>query len=118
LYSLKQTFRTIDHCGAKQEGLDILEPVQHFDACRQLLDQAGSKIDEVLLPGKRDLSQVVADAREIFGSEFAPPMTIPQQIQLRKNRNQFTAAEDNLILRGVVSCCAIFLLLRSFAIFE
>ena len=102
LYSLKQTFQTIDHCGTKREGFDILEPVQHADACRMLLEQAGAKIDEKLLPGKRDVSQLVCEAREVFGNDFKPPATIPQQIQLRKNRNQFTAAEDNLILRGVV----------------
>ena len=59
LYSLKQTFQTIDHCGTKREGLDILDPIQHADACRVLLDQAGAKIDEKLLPGKGDLSQVL-----------------------------------------------------------
>lgn len=103
LYSLKQTFFTIDHCGARQqEGLDILQPVQHFDACRQLLEQAGAKIHEGLLPGKTDIGNALCDPKEVFGEHYTPPTSIPQQIQLRKNRNQFTAAEDNLILRGVV----------------
>lgn len=30
-------------------------------------------------------------------------MSPEQQTSLRKNRGQFTAAEDNLLLRGVVS---------------
>jgi hypothetical protein len=66
------------------------------------LEQAGAKIDDSLLPGKRDLHEIVSDAREVFGQDFVPPTSIPQQIILRRNRNQFTAAEDNLVLRGVV----------------
>ena len=60
------------------------------------------KLTNHLLPGKVDLSQIVSDANEVFGQDFVPPTSIPQQIVLRRNRNQFTAAEDNLILRGVV----------------
>lgn len=67
-----------------------------------MLEQAGAKIDDSLLPGKRDLHEIVSDAREVFGQDFVPPTSIPQQIILRRNRNQFTAAEDNLVLRGVV----------------
>lgn len=103
LYSLKQTFYTIDHCGDRQqEGLDILQPVQHFEACRQLLEQAGAKIDQDLLPGKHDIARVLCDPKEALGVNYKPPTSINEEIYLRKNRSQFTAAEDNLVLRGVV----------------
>ena len=75
-----------------------------------LLRQAGTKYEESFIPGARDVSELVCHAKEVFGDDFEPPTTIAQQVQLRKNRNVFTAAEDNLLLRGVVSvyyCCII-----------
>ena len=70
-----------------------------------LLRHAGANYDESYVPGSRDMAELVCDAMEVFGPNFQPPTTIPQQIQLRKNRNHFTAAEDNLVLRGVVRLC-------------
>ena len=70
-----------------------------------LLRHAGANYDESYIPETRDLAQLVSDPKEVFGPNFQPPTNIPQQIQLRKNRNHFTAAEDNLVLRGVVCFC-------------
>jgi hypothetical protein len=39
---------------------------------------------------------------EVLGQPVKLPLSRDDQIVLRKNRNQFSAAEDNLILRGVV----------------
>jgi hypothetical protein len=74
-----------------------------------LLRHAGANYDELYIPGTHDMAELVSDAKEVFGPNFQPPTTIPQQIQLRKNRIHFTAAEDNLVLRGVVCLCISFI---------
>lgn len=60
-----------------------------------------SSIDPNLIPGCRDLSDNFVDAKEIFDHDFTAPCTPAQESILRKNRNFFTAGEDNLVLRGV-----------------
>lgn len=58
-------------------------------------------INTDLIPGKRDLSANFVDAKELFGEEFQSPCSPVQVLFLRKNRNLFTAGEDNLVFRGV-----------------
>lgn len=58
-------------------------------------------IDPILIPGSRDVSENFVDATEFFGEGFRPPCNVQQESILRKNRNYFTAGEDNLVLRGV-----------------
>ena len=85
--------------------------LQHGKACELLLMHARADYDKNLIPGYRDLSQLLT-----FPGEFARspaevvnkikdkiPLTKEQQTELRKNRGQFTTSEDNLLLRGVVS---------------
>ena len=60
-----------------------------------------ASIDPNLLPGCRDVSENFVDAKEIFDNDFIAPCTATQESILRKNRNFFTAGEDNLVLRGV-----------------
>jgi hypothetical protein len=67
-----------------------------------VMQQAGAKIEEPMLPGASDVSASLTDPKELFGNEFSGCATGDQKLRLRKNRNQFTAAEDNLVLRGVV----------------
>lgn len=76
--------------------------IQHSDACLFLLQQAGAKIDHNLIPGKRDLSELLTFPKECFG-DFTVPLSQEQQLELKQNRSQFSASEDNLLLRGVVS---------------
>lgn len=75
--------------------------MQNTQACEQLLKHSGALIDKELVPGCRDISANFVDAKEIFGEKFAPPCSPVQESFLKKNRNLFTAGEDNLVLRGV-----------------
>lgn len=79
--------------------------IQHGEACEILLRHAGAEIDPRYVPGRVDLGQHLTYAPEAFESpeKVIAPLTREQQTELRKNRGQFTAGEDNLILRGVVS---------------
>lgn len=58
-------------------------------------------MDDKLLPGSRDLSENFLDAREFLGHDYRPPSNEQQVALMRRNRNFFTSAEDNLVLRGV-----------------
>jgi hypothetical protein len=98
LAKLKDTFALMD-----RNGPELTDPIKHAQACRHVLLHAAADIDEDLLPGTRDVSDLLSDPKEVFGPSFEKPTSITQQIMLRKDRNQFTAAEDNLVLRGVVS---------------
>ena len=60
-----------------------------------------ASIDPDLIPGCRDISENFVDAKEIFDDDFTAPCNAIQESILRKNRNFFTAGEDNLVLRGV-----------------
>ena len=88
---------------AKMQGDDhnILEPPDNGDACELLLRQAGANYAKEMIPGWVDPSQHLSYPQELLGEDFEFPMSKPLQILLRKNRNHFTSAEDNLILRGV-----------------
>ena len=68
-----------------------------------MLKFTGARIESSLLPGRTDLSQVLTDAREIFGENFTPPVSDQEKNILLKDKEFFTAGEDNLVMRGVVS---------------
>jgi hypothetical protein len=78
--------------------------IQHGDACELLLRHAGAEVDETLVPGKTDLAELLTHAPEAFAEpdKVNSTLTKMQRLELRKNKNQFTSGEDNLILRGVV----------------
>ena len=82
---------------------------QHGRACEKLLRHARADYDRTLVPGYRDLSYLLTYPTEVTGGENSNNETSvsitskEQQRLLRQNRSQFTAAEDNLLLRGVVS---------------
>ena len=82
----------------------FLEP-RHGRACEILLRHARADYDRNLIPGYRELSHLLTYPSEIMGREEGMPMSDEQQKSLRSNRPQFTAAEDNLLLRGVVGFC-------------
>lgn len=75
--------------------------LQNAKACEYLLRHCGATIDVDMIPGARDLSTNFVDIREYLGQEFTPPCTHSQELMLKRNRNLFTAGEDNLVLRGV-----------------
>ncbi len=81
----------------------FLEP-HHGRACEILLRHARADYDRNIIPGYRELYHHLTYPSEIMGTEEGMPMSEDQQRLLRSNRAQFTAAEDNLLLRGVVSC--------------
>lgn len=76
-----------------------------------MLLHARADFDRDLIPGYVDLSNLLTFPAEVLGSpaeavvkvKEAITMSPEQQTSLRKNRGQFTASEDNLLLRGVVS---------------
>lgn len=76
-----------------------------------LLVHARADYDSNLIPGYRDLSELLTFPGEFLGSPAQAvnkikdmfKMSKEQQMSLRKNRGQFTTSEDNLLLRGVVS---------------
>lgn len=65
-----------------------------------MLKEVGAEINEDVLPG-RDVSTAFCDVREFLGPDFEAPCSLQEQVVLRKNRNLFSSAEDNLVLRGV-----------------
>lgn len=79
--------------------------LQHGDACELLLRHAGVEVNESLVPGRVDYSDLFTHAPEAVSKpdEVGETLTKAQRYELRKNKLQFTAGEDNLILRGVVS---------------
>ena len=82
---------------------------KHGDACELLLKHAGAEVNETLVPGRVDLSELFTHAPEAFTEpdKVGSILTKAQQKELRKNKNQYTTGEDNLILRGVVSVSVI-----------
>jgi hypothetical protein len=66
-----------------------------------VLGQANAVQDRDLIPGSSDLSENFVDFKDILGETFSPPCTPQQEMNLQRNRNLFTSAEDNLVLRGV-----------------
>ena len=79
-------------------------PSKHGNACKLLLEHVGAAFDKTIIPGNLDLFEILTNPSEVFGTIIGEEMktTPQQQMLLRKNRSQFTAAEDNLLLRGVV----------------
>jgi hypothetical protein len=65
-------------------------------ACQLVLAESGVKNHPDLVPGSKDLSENFVSGKEVFGPEFEPPCNLFQESVLRKNRNLFTAGEDNL----------------------
>ena len=80
----------------------FLEP-HHGRACEILLRHAGADYDRNIVCGYKELSNVLTYPSEVMGRDVGMPMSEDQQKSLRSNRLQFTCAEDNLLLRGVVS---------------
>ena len=64
---------------------------------------AQADYDTDLIPGYRDITELISYPAEVLINSPNGKLTKEQEIQLRKNKCQFTAAEDNLLLRGVVS---------------
>jgi hypothetical protein len=58
--------------------------------------------DPSWLPGAREYSTLLSQPKEVFGEIFQPPCRPDQIHTLKRDRNQFTAAEDSLVFRGVV----------------
>jgi hypothetical protein len=75
----------------------------HGRACEMLLHHARADYDRNLIPGYKDLSNILPYPSEMMDNDSGMPMSREQQKLLRQNKLQFTAAEDNLLLRGVVS---------------
>jgi hypothetical protein len=83
-----------------------------YEVCQSLLqDAAGPNYDPAWLPDapNREYSELLSQPKEVFGPDFIPPCAPEQVAVLRRDRNQFTAAEDSLVFRGVV--CFFLLLL-------
>lgn len=85
------------------DGVNIFIDGDHGAACEVLLQHAKADYDKSLIPGYKELSQILTYPYEVMGDETGMPMSEDQQKSLRMNKLQFTAAEDNLLLRGVVS---------------
>ena len=104
LLKLDDTFSLIDKSVQHDESNSqpqLLEIESNKEACEYVLNATQLTFDQSLVPGSRDVSQNFCDAREFFGPEFKPPSDEKQQSACRRNRNLFTAGEDNLVLRGV-----------------
>lgn len=91
---------------------------KHGRACELLLQHARADYDKSMIPGYRDLSELVSYRSEVYGDSCQPAkIMFEKEIQLRKCRGQFTGAEDNLLLRGVVSLFIISMLVIVFIYF-
>lgn len=83
---------------------NILQAATHTQACRDVLQEAGAQINESMLPAGRDIAKNFTSLEECLNNDdttTAVTTTPEQELALRKDFNLFTAAEDNLILRGV-----------------
>lgn len=83
--------------------VNIFMEGDHGAACEVLLQHAKADYNKDLIPGYKELSHIITYPYEVMGDETGMPMSEDQQKSLRMNKSQFTAAEDNLLLRGVVS---------------
>eukprot|EP00804_Cyclotella_cryptica_P003787 CCRYP_008928-RB/>CCRYP_008928-RB protein AED:0.16 eAED:0.12 QI:0/0.54/0.5/1/0.54/0.41/12/11630/1488 len=101
LARLRETFSAIDNSVNEVRMEESKEG--HGEACQLLLKHAGAEVDASLVPGSVDLGDLLTHAPEAFAEpeKVNRPLTKTQRLELRKNKNQFTAGEDNLILRGV-----------------
>ena len=81
---------------------------KHGRACELLLQHARADYDRSMIPGYRDISELVSYRSEIISDSCSQgKLSFEKEIRLRKCRAQFTVAEDNLLLRGVVSIFAL-----------
>ena len=80
---------------------NVLTEEDNGDACEILLRRAGAHYDKKMIPGRPGLIDHMTYPKELLGPKFTPPADSYQEEQMRRNRNQFTSGEDNLILRGV-----------------
>lgn len=119
LARLRETFTAIDNSVKDiyivkdkkriKNGINILAPHSHSQACITLLNHAKADVDPDYVPGQLELYNILTHAPEAFSDESKGQdpskvklqLTKIQKLELRKSRNQYTAAEDNLILRGV-----------------
>ena len=98
-------YRTPTNNSLVHVKVQILCTLNHSKrVCELLLQHTCIEYDKSMIPGYRDLSQLVSYRSEVIDECYLPgKMTFEKEIQLRKCRGQFTGAEDNLLLRGVVS---------------
>ncbi|CAB9501747.1 expressed unknown protein [Seminavis robusta] len=104
LQNLQETFQALD----RSIGTEI-EPSQarygeeepYTRVCRRMLQHSEADYEEHLIPGKRDVSELVTSSQEYLGDDFQAPMTDEQERFFRRFKSIFTSGEDNLLLRGV-----------------
>lgn len=107
--SVKDIYITRDKSKRTKDSVNILNPCSHGNACNILLNHAKAEVDPNYVPGQFELYHSLTHAPEVFSDlgldpikmKVKAPLTKEYKLQLRKSRNQFTAGEDNLILRGV-----------------
>lgn len=98
LSRLNETFERIDKlCVVGESFTDDSNAV----TCRNILEEAGAVVANEWLPDGQDLAENFVDIQSILGPNFQMPCTLEQRQLLKRNRNLFTAGEDNLLLRGV-----------------
>ncbi|KAL3794957.1 hypothetical protein HJC23_004334 [Cyclotella cryptica] len=80
-------------------SLSVSSTVKRANCCSNTRSRSRCKLS----PGSVDLGDLLTHAPEAFAEpeKVNRPLTKTQRLELRKNKNQFTAGEDNLILRGV-----------------
>lgn len=66
-----------------------------------MLQHSEAEFEEHLIPGKRDISELLTSPQEYLGDDFETPMTDEQERFFRRFKSIFTSGEDNLLLRGV-----------------
>ncbi|KAL7580151.1 hypothetical protein ACA910_012907 [Epithemia clementina (nom. ined.)] len=104
LLKLDDTFSLIDKSVQHDDNNDqaqLLEIESNKEACEYVLNATQQTFDPTLIPESRDVSENFCNPQEFFGPSFKPPCSENQQTVCRRNRNLFTAGEDNLVLRGV-----------------
>eukprot|EP00559_Dactyliosolen_fragilissimus_P004084 CAMPEP_0184860388 /NCGR_PEP_ID=MMETSP0580-20130426/5288_1 /TAXON_ID=1118495 /ORGANISM="Dactyliosolen fragilissimus" /LENGTH=1649 /DNA_ID=CAMNT_0027357477 /DNA_START=36 /DNA_END=4985 /DNA_ORIENTATION=+ len=109
LSRLHETFSAIDnsvnarniHNFLTGNEVNILVPSKHEEACELLLRHARADYCESSLPCHLNLSQFLSYPAESTRDQKCRDLDEEEEIESRRNRNQFTTAEDNLLLRGV-----------------
>jgi hypothetical protein len=112
LSRLKHTFSTLDG-GGSETTTTTTTTAQHGqtqDACQLLFEEADAtdQYDPTWLPDapNREYSELLSQPKEFYGDDFLRHgncCSKEQVAMLKRDRNQFTAAEDSLVFRGVVS---------------
>lgn len=104
LSRLKHTFSTLDG------GSETTAHGQTQEACQLLFEEADAtdQYDPTWLPDapNREYSELLSQPKEFYGDDFLRHgncCSKEQVAMLKRDRNQFTAAEDSLVFRGVVS---------------